>query len=197
MMIDKQKLPVRPDILTVSGCYFNLLDPTDNVIRVTDIAHALSHVCRFAGHTTEFYSVAQHCVLASLIVAPEFALAALFHDAAEAYIGDITRPLKQLLPDYKTIEERIERDIFQKLGLPPELPPEVHHADLVMLATEQRDLMPDHDDVWRQIAHIDPLPETIEPWPPFTAATYFIERYRQLVSPSMPQSLALVGMDLA
>ena len=192
-----KNLSVRPDILTVSGHYFNLLDPTDNIIRVTDIAHALSHVCRFAGHTTEFYSVAQHSVLVSRIVSPENALSALFHDASEAYIGDITRPLKQLLPDYKVIEERIEHDIFTKLGLPIEMPEEVNQADLILLATEQRDLMPDHDDVWRQIAHIDPLPETIDPWPPFTAATYFLERYRQLISSSMPQSLAFFGMDLA
>lgn len=170
----------RPDILTASGNYFNFIKPADNVILVTDIAHALAHVCRFAGHTREFYSVAQHSVLASLIVPPEDAMAALFHDATEAYIGDVARPLKQLLPDYQAIEERLHGDIFAKLGLPAELPPSVKHADLVMLATEQRDLMPHHDDEWTLIAGIDPLPDRIEPLSPWVACTMFLDRYRQL-----------------
>ncbi len=178
---------VRPDILTVSGLYINLLDPTENVIRVEDIAHALAHVCRFAGHTSEFYSVAQHSVLASRLVAPENALAALFHDAAEAYIGDVTRPLKALLPDYRAIEARLQADIFRKLGLPAEIPAEVKVADVILLATEQRDLMPEHDDEWALIAHVDPLPDRISPWSPYIAATFFIERYRELVALNSPR----------
>ena len=174
---------IRPDILTISGHYFNLIDPTENVIRVEDIAHALAHVCRFAGHTSEFYSVAQHSVLASHLVAPENALTALFHDSAEAYIGDVTRPLKALLPDYRAIEARLQADIFRKLGLPPEIPAEVKTADVIMLATEQRDLMPDHDDEWALIAHVDPLPERITPWSPYIAEVFFMERYRELVAP--------------
>jgi len=177
---------IRPDILTVSGHYFNLVDPTNNVIRVTDIAHALANVCRFAGHVSEFYSVAQHSVLVSYIVAPENALAALFHDAAEAYIGDVTRPLKALLPDYRAIEARLQADIFRKLGLPPEIPAEIKTADLIMLATEQRDLMPDHDDEWALIANVEPLPETITPWSPSIAAVLFLDRYRVIVAPEMP-----------
>lgn len=170
----------RPDILTVSGRYFNFIDTAANEVLVGDIAHALSNVCRFAGHTSSFYSVAQHSVLVSQIVPPEDALAALFHDATEAYIGDVSRPLKQLLPDYKAVEARLHADIFSKLGLPPELPPSVKHADLVLLATEQRDLMPAHDDEWSLIADITPLAPAIRPRGPKLACLIFMERYLQL-----------------
>lgn len=179
------KHSIRPDILTVSGHYFNFIDTADNRVRVGDIAHALSHVCRFAGHTREFYSVAQHSVLASFIVPPEDALAALFHDATEAYIGDVARPLKNLLPDYRAIEARLHADIFAKLGLPPELPPSVKHADLVLLATEQRDLMPAHDDEWTLIAGIVPQAETIVPWSPDVAKTMFKNRFLELINLSI------------
>lgn len=184
---------IRPDILTASGNYFNFIEPAGNAVLVTDIAHALSHVCRFAGHTREFYSVAQHSVLASRIVPPEDALAALFHDATEAYIGDVARPLKQLLPDYKAIEARLQADIFAKLGLPAELPASVKRADLILLATEQRDLMPAHDDEWALIADVEPLAERIEPWSCWVACTMFLDRYRELVAPMMPA--ALLGIE--
>lgn len=171
---------IRPDILTASGNYINFVNPAGNSILVTDIAHALSNVCRFAGHTSEFYSVAQHSVLASYLVPKKDALAALFHDATEAYLGDITRPLKQLLPDYRAIEQLLQTDIFSKLGLPPELPPSVKQADLILLATEQRDLMPHHDDEWTLIAGIEPMPARIEPQSPWIACTMFLDRYREL-----------------
>lgn len=178
---------IRPDILTVSGHYFDFLNPENNVVRVTDIAHALSQVCRFAGHTREFYSVAQHSVLVSEIVSAENALIALFHDAVEAYIGDVTRPLKNLLPEYRAVEARLQADIFRKLGLPEEIPAEVKNADLILLATEQRDLMPEHDDEWSLIAYVDPLPDGISAWSPVESEEYFLERYKELVSPDMPR----------
>lgn len=188
---------ISPDILTASGNYFNFIDTTDNAVLVTDIAHALSHVCRFAGHTREFYSVAQHSVLASRIVPPEHALAALFHDATEAYIGDVTRPLKQLLADYKAIEARLHADIFVKLGLQAELPPSVKQADLILLATEMRDLMPKHSDEWTLIAGIEPLAERIEPWSCWVACTMFLDRYREIVAPMMPVRYEVIGVDWA
>lgn len=184
---------IRPDILTVSGHYFDFLNPENNVVRVVDIAHALSNVCRFAGHTREFYSVAQHSVLVSDIVAPENALIALFHDAVEAYIGDVTRPLKNLLPEYRVIEARLQADIFRKLGLPEEIPAEVKQADLILLATEQRDLMPEHDDEWVLISGVDALPDSIAPWLPNDAEEYFLDRYHELVSPAIPRRLGVLS----
>lgn len=173
---------VSPTILTYSGRYFPLTAPIARDIHIVDIAHALANVCRFAGHTREFYSVAQHSVLVSHLVPPADALAALLHDASEAYVGDVTRPLKPLLDGYAAIEVRIMQAVLRAFGLPTEIPASVKHADLVALATEQRDLMPKHDDEWAVLAGIEPHPATIHPQSPLAAEAAFLWRFRHLTA---------------
>src|SRR5579885_2784587 len=83
-------------IQTYCGVAFYPLDPRPEEILIEDIAHALSMLCRFTGHVKRFYSVAQHCVYVSHRCDPKDALWGLLHDAAEAYLNDISRPVKSL-----------------------------------------------------------------------------------------------------
>jgi len=178
---DGVDVKIKPEVLTVSGNYFSLETPNLSLFGIDDIAHALSQICRFAGHTQEFYSVAQHSVMVSNHVPKEHALAGLLHDAAEAFIGDISTPLKQLLPDYKQVEKRVERAVLSRFGIYSDIPQEVKYADLVMLATERRDLMAQHDSEWDLITDIEPLDMRIEPLEPKAAANCFLNRYKAIV----------------
>lgn len=168
-----------PTILTAGGTYFDLLRPRKSRISVLDIAHALAHICRFTGHTRVFYSVAQHSVLVSRIVPREHALAGLMHDSAEAFVGDVSSPLKRLLPEYKVIERRVENAVLATFGLPTTLPECVKRADLVALRTEQRDLMLSAD-LWTVLDGIEPLDKPIEPLLPAAAREQFLARFNEL-----------------
>lgn len=169
-----------PSIMLASGRYFNLEDPKPSEIDICDIAHALSNICRYTGHCQAFYSVAQHSILVSHVVPSEYALAGLLHDAAEAFIGDVSKPLKGLLPDYKRIERRVEAAVFKRFGLPAEMPQCVRDADLVLLRTEQRDLMGADDHIWLYTEGVKPLYKRILPMPRHTAKAMFLRRYNLL-----------------
>lgn len=105
-----------------------------------DINHALAHINRFTGHSVIAYSVAQHSLMVSDLCPEEHRLWGLLHDASEAYLGDVSTPLKSLLPDYAEIEGRVQRMIAGRFGLPWPIPKEVKVADREALMVEKRDL---------------------------------------------------------
>lgn len=169
-------------ILTARGKHFDYLDPRTDDIDILDIAQGLANECRFAGHTRAFYSVAQHAWLTSQIVPAEHALEALLHDASEAYCKDIPQPLKLLLPDYRDIEARVDGAIRAAFGLPLAMSPAVKHADLILLATERRDLMPADETPWAILDGIEPLPRKIMAMYPNRAHAAFLKRYVELTT---------------
>lgn len=133
---------MKPEILLSSGRYFNFRDPDPEVVTVEVIAGSLSKMCRFTGHVSRFYSVAEHSVRCSYLVPDEDRLEALMHDAAEAFIVDLPSPLKAMFPEYKALDNEIEQLVAKVFDLRWPWPPSIKRADLIMLATERRDLMP-------------------------------------------------------
>lgn len=175
-----------PLLQTIDGYYFSFSEPQTSWFDIETIAHALSNVCRFAGHSKVFYSVAQHSVLVSELVPKEQALAGLLHDAAEAFIGDVPSPLKGLLHEYREIEKRVEGVIFRRFGLPLELSEEVKCADKIALATERRDLLvAGNGDVnaWDILDGVTPLQDRyISALLPQQAKAMFMSRYYKIVA---------------
>lgn len=163
-------------ILTSTGKRCDLFEPDADMIDPRDISHALAHLCRFNGHTREFYSVAQHSCIVAELVPEEHKLAALLHDATEAYLGDMTRSLKQWMPDYRGFEDVIWMRVCERFDLALDLPASVHHADLIALATERRDLMPTDPAIWDCLVGIEPMVETIRPWPAAEARNTYHQR---------------------
>ncbi len=143
-------------IQTASGGRFYPLAPRVEDVKIEDIAAALSRNCRFTGHCSHFYSVAEHSVrvvdfLAEDTQDPEVLMWGLLHDASEAYIADIARPLKQQ-PEfafYRSMEKSVMDVITLAFRLPPLEPPIVKAADTQCLALEAEELMPHREkDQW-------------------------------------------------
>ena len=109
-------------ILTYTNTLFYPLAPREEEVKLEDIAHALSQMCRANGHFKTFYSVAQHCIncakeAAARELSSKMQLACLLHDASEAYLADVTRPVKYYLADYQNIERRLQHIIFSKFEI--------------------------------------------------------------------------------
>lgn len=129
-------------IRTVSGIYINVFDPKPEMICIEDIAHSLTYQCRFGGHLPKFYSVAQHSLNCSFLIdEPELKLAALLHDASEAYLLDIPKPIKSGLSNYKEIEDRLMKVIAERFGFEYPLNDKIKKADEQMLWVEWDYLM--------------------------------------------------------
>ena len=137
---------------TFTGRLYWPEDPRPGDFDIKDVAHSLANICRYGGHCHRFYSVCEHSCRVSLAVkylggTSEEQYEALLHDAVEAYIGDVVWPLKRA-PDmagYLIIEKRNEIAFGEQFGLAPKQPGIVKHCDLVLLATEKRDLFGGRD----------------------------------------------------
>jgi hypothetical protein len=173
-------------IQTWSGRRFSPLEPDPTAIEIEDIAHALANLCRFGGHCSAFYSIAQHsCLVADAAGADHrTALHALLHDASEAYLGDLPHPLKHRSPLgvlYREIEEPLQAAILERFGLDAPAPATVKELDRALLATERAALMRAADDAWwPELDGVEPLDVEIDPWPPERAAREFLDRFGML-----------------
>ena len=175
-------------IQTYSGRQFYPLAPRATDVKLRDIAHSLSLICRFSGHCREFYSVAQHSVLVAHAVArcgicygasrgyvADVMAAGLLHDAHEAYIADITSPVKKELAGIDAIEQRIQQAIHEHFGLTPgaDVLATVKHADRTACVTEARDLLGPTIHGWT-IDYPAPWEDKIEPLAPVVAEREFL-----------------------
>lgn len=187
-------------IQTRSGVRFWLREPERSDIRLRDIAAGLSKLCRYNGQTIKFYSVAEHSYRASLLVPDEYALAALLHDASEAYLGDVSTPLKAMLPEYREIEALVQDAIYERFNALPRVPryglddayrrdmirlrdcclAEIKAVDWRLLATEAPLLYERLDPGWSiwLTGHTPIEGMTLDSigWKPDVAEHYFMER---------------------
>jgi len=143
----------------------NGFEPTEDMIGIEDVAHALSQTPRFGGHLPRFYSVAQHSVMCSHLVDLPFMLDALLHDAAEAYLTDMPRPIKQRLPEYKKIEDNLMQVIARKFAFAYQLADAVKKVDEQMLQIEWNNIMLRSDDI------------KLSSWNPEEAEQKFLQRF--------------------
>jgi len=166
---------------TFTGRRFYPLSPNPADIDPIDIAHSLANICRYGGHARRFLSVAEHCVMVSHAVAPEHAVWALLHDASEAYVGDMIRPLKHTdeLTAYRLIEHRIQSAIATRFGLEQDMPLEVKLADTRALVNERRIAVTATDHSWG-IEHLAPLDVKYKCWSPRVAKRKYLQRLREL-----------------
>ena len=167
-----------PYIRLRSGKKFHILRPTLSEIDIEDIAHALSNICRFTGHTTSHYSVAQHsCLVSDALESKELKFVGLLHDASEAYCNDIASPLKKLLPEYIDTENKIQELIARKYKISYPFPAIVKVIDRVLLATELRDLMGFGDE---KNIPLKPLEKKITPWNAKKSRDMFLKKFEML-----------------
>lgn len=199
---------IGPWMQTFSGIRFYPLDPRPEDVKLEDIAHALSLLCRFGGHVQTHYSVAEHSVrvaaaLLHFIAGPgsghvltdegiDLGLDALFHDGAEYVVGDVIWPVKQVIASlFGPVEHGVDQAIRTCFRLPLTQSRSVKRFDLILLATEKRDLLdPSADrsvdkeriaaEHWGQLGDIEPLPDVIVPWSAADAERAFLRMARSL-----------------
>lgn len=177
-------------IQTYSGGYFDIWESGPDAIHLEDIAHSLSLQCRYNGHIRMFYSVAEHCVIVAKWILDQtgdyqLALEALLHDASEAYLCDIPRPFKNLLTEYKMLEQRVESAVALKFGLVYPWAPLIKEADTRILLDEKKVLVVHNDTYWPGMDGLEPLGVRIFGFYPQEAEQLFLDAY-QMITAKLP-----------
>ncbi|MEY9198646.1 hypothetical protein ABIA16_003762 [Sinorhizobium fredii] len=163
-----------------SGRKFWPMDPRSDEVFIEDIAHSLSLQCRYAGHCLRFYSVAEHSVHLARHLrwqGVEVALWALLHDASEAYLVDVPRPVKGHLVGYKDAEAKVMAAVCERFGLAPTMPAVVHDADNRIIGDELVNMTPM---AWHE-RYSDPLGVQIRCWYPAQAEEEFLATFEALM----------------
>ncbi len=181
---------------TFSGVHISVPFDTDinlerdsKLFLIEDIAHSLSMLCRYGGHSVKFYSVAEHSVRVSYSCPTELALEGLMHDVTEAYMSDIISPLKPYLTGYKEWEHALYARIAPVFNLAATIPDSVEKADKDMCVFEIPRVLKSKGEGW--IRPADPIDisrypdhissDQVDFWSPASAEFFFMERYKQLV----------------
>lgn len=207
---DEGYTPADAWMQTHTGRAWRILDPRPEDVDLMDIATHLAHQCRYNGACRPFYSVAEHCCRVEALVTEWIAadpllvfdaqtdgsraeqakvrlqLQALLHDAAEAYLSDVPRPLKNQpeMASYRALERRTLAAVFEGLGVPlptAQAAAVVKRADNVVLATERRDLMVSSPAGYEWILPEGPLPKRIQPITSTAACARFLARADDLL----------------
>jgi hypothetical protein len=174
---------------TYTGRMFFPLEPDPGAVVIEDVARSLAMQCRFNGHVRRYYSVAEHSVLVSRLVPEAFALEGLLHDAAEAYMGDLIRPLKQAamlyagqergILDWRDVEAGVQAAVARAFGVPALAHPSVKQADMALLMAERGQLLGDPPAPWGT-EYVRPADVALHCWGPKQAEEEFLARFREL-----------------
>lgn len=165
-------------IQTAMGRQFWPMDPRPNEVFIDDIAHALSLLCRFGGHCLRFYSVAEHSVLLSQLAEPRDKLWALLHDASEAYLVDVPRPIKRFLGGYREAEDKVSRAISVRFNLHLGCPDSIKRLDRSILLDERAQNMTASAHEWESGGA--PTGIKLQFWNPERARDEFLLAFEQL-----------------
>ena len=169
-------------ILLRTGAMIDLANPDCTIVTIHDIASGLARNCRFAGqacNVRSYYSVAEHSVIASKIAPTRHAYAALMHDAAEGLIGDVTKPLKNMLPEYRKIEQRLENRLFARFMVNMDKPA-IKRIDAQMLEAEKRALIPNRSRSEIVEEKVVSAESMVTGWLPDEAERRFLERFYEI-----------------
>lgn len=170
-------------IQTFTGVHFDLLNPKPELIRIEDIAHSLAMLPRYTGHPRFPYVVAQHLIIGSYQIPDPYKWDYFGHDMSEAYLNDMSRPLKHFTKagkEYKKIERRVQKAIATALGFSVKEPKIVKVYDNRMLYTEKQQLMATDTFYFEWAKGTEPLPITLKYQDFWTIEREFLARYHEL-----------------